>query len=79
MFSTTQIRALVARFRLAESGAATVDFVVGTALALGLTLSVMNAISKGVENLASDIEEDLTEMGVPDFTATFGLNTGQNN
>lgn len=47
-------------FLLDESGVVTVDWVVMTAATVGLGMAVMAQVSAGVENLARDIESQLS-------------------
>ncbi|MBY6201258.1 hypothetical protein KUV65_07795 [Maritalea mobilis] len=52
--------ALIKNFAKSESGAVTVDWVVLTAAIVGLGLAVMAVVSGGVEDLAGDIDTQLT-------------------
>jgi Flp pilus assembly pilin Flp len=56
--------ALIKNFAKSESGAVTVDWVVLTAAIVGLGLAVMAVVSGGVEDLAGDIDTQLTDMGI---------------
>jgi Flp pilus assembly pilin Flp len=56
--------ALIKNFAKSESGAVTVDWVVLTAAIVGLGLAVMAVVSGGVEDLAGDIDTQLTGMGI---------------
>ena len=47
-------------FKNDESGAVTVDWVVLTAAIVGLGLIVMNTVGGGIEQLAAEIDADLT-------------------
>jgi len=53
------IKARWAAFRADEEGAATVDWVVGTALAVSLGLAVMSAVSDGVMTLSDRVSETI--------------------
>jgi Flp pilus assembly pilin Flp len=55
------------RFLRAEDGAVTVDWVVLTAAIVGLGLAVVVVVASGVEEVATDIDEDLTTINVTDF------------
>jgi len=48
-----------AAFRADEDGAATVDWVVGTALAVTMGLAVMNSVSDGVMTLSDRVSETI--------------------
>ncbi|WP_109669820.1 hypothetical protein [Roseicyclus mahoneyensis] len=50
---------LIKTFAKSESGAVTVDWVVLTAALVGLGLAVMAVVSGGVENLSTDIAQEL--------------------
>ncbi|PWK59419.1 hypothetical protein C7455_108187, partial [Roseicyclus mahoneyensis] len=50
---------LIQNFANSESGAVTVDWVVLTAALVGLGLAVMAVVSGGVENLSTDIAQEL--------------------
>ncbi len=50
---------LIKTFAHSESGAVTVDWVVLTAALVGLGLAVMAVVSGGVENLSTDIAQEL--------------------
>jgi Flp pilus assembly pilin Flp len=54
---------MIKTFAKSESGAVTVDWVVLTAAIVGLGLAVMAVVSGGVEDLAGDIDTQLTGMG----------------
>jgi len=54
---------MIKNFAKSESGAVTVDWVVLTAAIVGLGLAVMAVVSGGVEDLAGDIDTQLTNMG----------------
>lgn len=47
------------KFAESESGAVTVDWVVLTAAMVGLGLAVMVVVSGGVENLSTDVAQEL--------------------
>lgn len=53
------MNALIKNFASNESGAVTVDWVVLTAALVGLGLAVMAVVSSGVENLSTDIRNEL--------------------
>lgn len=53
------LRARWAAFRADEEGAATVDWVVGTALAVTMGLAVMNSVSDGVMRLSDRVSETI--------------------
>ena len=53
--------ALIKNFVASESGAVTVDWVVLTAALVGLGLAVMAVVSGGVENLSTDIAQELAD------------------
>ena len=55
------------RFVRAEEGAATVDWVVGTAGAVGLTLAVAGSVRDGVEAVAT---------GIADTVGGYQIDTG---
>jgi Flp pilus assembly pilin Flp len=55
---------MIKTFAKSESGAVTVDWVVLTAAIVGLGLAVMAVVSGGVEDLAGDIDTQLTDMGI---------------
>jgi Flp pilus assembly pilin Flp len=55
---------MIKTFAKSESGAVTVDWVVLTAAIVGLGLAVMAVVSGGVEDLAGDIDTQLTGMGI---------------
>jgi Flp pilus assembly pilin Flp len=58
-------------FAADESGAVTVDWVVLTAALVGLGLAVMGVVRGGVNDLTTDISEQLCGIGISDtFTAT---------
>lgn len=52
------------KFRDDERGASTVEMVMGMAMAIGLSLSVMDAVSRGIENLSGDIRDFLTDFEI---------------
>ncbi|PWK59417.1 hypothetical protein C7455_108185 [Roseicyclus mahoneyensis] len=54
-----QMTNLIKTFAKSESGAVTVDWVVLTAALVGLGLAVMAVVSGGVENLSTDIAQEL--------------------
>ena len=51
-------------FLRAEAGAITVDWVVLTAAALGLTLVIMAAMNSSVASVGTSVEEVLTDVDV---------------
>lgn len=53
------MKAMIQNFASNESGAVTVDWVVLTAALVGLGLAVMAVVSSGVENLSTDIRNEL--------------------
>jgi Flp pilus assembly pilin Flp len=53
------MKTLMMNFAKSESGAVTVDWVVLTAALVGLGLAVMALVSSGVENLGTDIRNEL--------------------
>ena len=56
------------KFLSDETGAVIVDWVVLTAAIVGLTLSVMAAVSNGLEDMSGDIE---SELSAQDISSTF--------
>ncbi|MBZ0130658.1 MAG: pilus assembly protein [Rhodobacteraceae bacterium] len=48
-------------FRDDDSGASTVEMVMGMAMAIGLSLSVMDVVTRGIDNLSGDIRDFLTD------------------
>ena len=48
-------------FRDDERGASTVEMVMGMAMAIGLSLSVMDVVTRGIDNLSGDIRDFLTD------------------
>ncbi len=61
-------------FLASESGAVTVDWVVLTAAIVGLGLAVMAVVSGGVENLSTDIAQELADTDPVDSTSAFTNN-----
>ncbi len=61
---------MLKNFIASESGAVTVDWVVLTAALVGLGLAVMTVVSSGVEQLSTDIDEELSTMGTKSYTFT---------
>ena len=59
---------MLKNFIASESGAVTVDWVVLTAALVGLGLAVMTVVSSGVEQLSTDIDEELSTMGTQSYT-----------
>ncbi|WP_342076730.1 hypothetical protein [Yoonia sp. SS1-5] len=55
----------IKNFRNDEDGAVTVDFVVLTAALVVLGLAIASALSSGAQNLAGDIESNLTDTTIP--------------
>lgn len=55
-----------------DSGAVTVDWVVLTAALVGLGLAVMSVVSTGVEDLSTDIQDQLE---TDQISASFGTTT----
>ena len=55
-------RSRIAAFVRDESGAATVDWVVGTAAAVGLGLAVMETVGSGVEILVDRVSESIANI-----------------
>ena len=55
-----------------EDGAVTVDWVVLTAAIVGLGIAVYGVVSTGVEDLSTDISDQLESQGI---TTTFGGGT----
>lgn len=53
------IRAQFHAFLSDEDGAATVEWVLGTALGVSLSLAVANSVSDGVESLATTISDTI--------------------
>lgn len=54
----------LAHFLKSETGAVTVDWVVLTAALVGLGLAVMTVVSGGIENLAQEIGQFLTDIEI---------------
>ena len=61
---------MLKNFIASESGAVTVYWVVLTAALVGLGLAVMTVVSSGVEQLSTDIDEELSTMGTQSYTFT---------
>lgn len=55
----THIKLHLARFRAEEDGAATVDWVVGTAVAVTMSLAVTNAVGDGVMALSQKVSDSI--------------------
>ena len=53
-----------AAFQADEGGASTVEMVIGMAGAITLGLSVTDMVSRGVENLANDISDHLSNFEI---------------
>ena len=64
----------IKNFILAEDGAVTVDWVVLTAAIVGLGLAVMAVVSGGVENLSTDIAQELADTDPVNSTSAFANN-----
>lgn len=47
-----------------ESGSSTVEMVMGMAMAIGLSLSVMNVVTNGIDNLSGDIRDFLSDFEI---------------
>jgi len=58
-YASNCIKGRWAAFRADEDGAATVDWVVGTALAVTMGLAVMNSVSDGVMTLSDRVSETI--------------------
>lgn len=58
-YASNRLNHLWAAFRADEEGAATVDWVVGTALAVTMGLAVMNSVSDGVMTLSDRVSETI--------------------
>lgn len=56
-----------------EDGAVTVDWVVLTAAIVGLGIAVYGVVSTGVEDLSTDISDQLESQGI---TTTFSTSSG---
>ena len=59
------------QFLISENGAITVDWVVLTAAATGMALAATALVEGGIENLASDLEEQLRTQQVSDAFVQF--------
>ena len=66
------MKELLQRFVCDESGGATVDWVVGTAGALVLTLAVSNVVTEGATALAETVGGSLSSLEIP----TYGVEGG---
>lgn len=58
-YASNRLKGHWAAFRADEDGAATVDWVVGTALAVTMGLAVMNSVSDGVMTLSDRVSETI--------------------
>ncbi len=55
---------MIRTFITSESGAATVEWVVLTAAMVGIGLAVMGVVSEGVENLAQEMSDFMTNFEI---------------
>ncbi len=62
---STSILARLRAFAVDDDGSATVDFVIGTALGVTLTIAVMQSISGSVTGLSDKIGEAITGIHFP--------------
>jgi Flp pilus assembly pilin Flp len=62
MTRLTRIAARLKAFHADESGAATVDWVVGVAAAVSLTMAVTSSINEGVVGLSDKIADSISSL-----------------
>lgn len=55
------------RFARDEDGAVTVDWVLGTAMAIALTLSVLGSVREATVTLADSMSNTIQTMPLPDY------------
>jgi Flp pilus assembly pilin Flp len=65
---------LIKRFHADESGAVTVDWVVLTAAIVGLGIAVLSTVKTGVDTMAGNISDSLSNATVTDL-GTLGFGT----
>lgn len=58
---------MIKNFRADESGAVTVDWVVLTAAIVGLGVAAIGFVSKGINNLGSQVQTELSQTGTDSY------------
>lgn len=61
---------MIKNFRADESGAVTVDWVVLTAAIVGLGVAAIGFVSKGINNLGSQVQTELSKTGADSIVGT---------